>query len=718
MNKLYSLILALLTMATIVQAQTYPPTSYQIEGNVLKQWRGTETHIDFTTDPALRAVRTIDTKAFDNNHTLISVKLSKQIERVLTLAFSNCSALQEVVFEDRDYPDFQTLRLEDPVFDRCSQLQRITLPIQFYVHDTAHPNLGMYFDRCPALTAVNIAQGHASLRSEQGIVYDKTLTRLHYLPSGIGGDVTLRSSVKSLSRSAFYQSKLTSLFLPSMIDTIPEGCFEAAEQLKTIVLPRQLLSIGQRAFADCKSLKSLFLPNGLQEIGSYAFWGCTALPQTIKFPQSLQHISGNAFARCPQVSRFEIADGGLYRSTEGVLFSADASKLVLVPALTGAYRVPEGVLTIGKETFTRSQVEEILLPASLRHIEERAFYACDSLKRIVIPEGVESIGRFVLAFCVRLEHIDLPTTLQDIGSQSFARRQGKGKGSILCRAIYPPAIPEEDAPYDTLYVPAEAVDVYKIAPYWKRFAHILPIPEPVQQPKYVLSEDKTRLLRWHGDESAIYFSDYPELASVRSIAAGAFAHNTTLQHLVADNVTQIESAEGSEQGAFEAASALRDLNLPALNAIGRRAFAQCIGLESLPYFSYLTTIEEAAFQACTSLQALMLSPDVSYIGHSVFEQCTALQALTCFAMTPPRLGNNVFQQVDVTGVKLNVPTEAEAAYASVPQWSRFFLANSIAPLRHDVSTLPTTTYFINGVKSPTATPRGWHIRQGKLLLTP
>lgn len=68
----------------------------------------------------------------------------------------------------------------------------------------------------------------------------------------------------------------------------------------------------------------------------------------------------------------------------------------------------------------------------------------------------------------------------------------------------------------------------------------------------------------------------------------------------------------------------------------------------------------------------MFSPSLQRIGEQAFANKTALNELTSFAITPPTLGKNVFLNVPVSKVNLNVPTESENAYKNAEQWKDFF----------------------------------------------
>lgn len=60
------------------------------------------------------------------------------------------------------------------------------------------------------------------------------------------------------------------------------------------------------------------------------------------------------------------------------------------------------------------------LPQGVTLVEDEAFLGDSFLTRILLPEGVEAIGRFVFEDCANLISVDLPGTLLVIGENTFS----------------------------------------------------------------------------------------------------------------------------------------------------------------------------------------------------------------------------------------------------------------------------------------------------------
>lgn len=63
--------------------------------------------------------------------------------------------------------------------------------------------------------------------------------------------------------------------------------------------------------------------------------------------------------------------------------------------------------------------DEVTLPADVVEIESFAFNQCFGVKKVILPPGVERIGRGAFRGCSRLEELNLPARLREIGPMAF-----------------------------------------------------------------------------------------------------------------------------------------------------------------------------------------------------------------------------------------------------------------------------------------------------------
>ena len=82
--------------------------------------------------------------------------------------------------------------------------------------------------------------------------------------------------------------------------------------------------------------------------------------------------------------------------------------------------IPDGVTRIGDSAFCGCEsIESITIPDSVTHIGDRAFYECEALESITIPNGVKRIEDYVFYECESLESITIPDSVKHIGDYAF-----------------------------------------------------------------------------------------------------------------------------------------------------------------------------------------------------------------------------------------------------------------------------------------------------------
>ena len=135
-----------------------------------------------------------------------------------------------------------------------------------------------------------------------------------------------------------------------------------------------------------------------------------------------------------KVFAIEVDDENEYFcDADGVLFTKDMKTLLFYPMARNAvdttdengnkiksisYAIPEGVETVRTKAFYKcSDIRELTLPSTLKIIEEKAFFRC-SISEILLPEGLEEIGKDAFAY-TGLKTIDIPASVKTVGEYAF-----------------------------------------------------------------------------------------------------------------------------------------------------------------------------------------------------------------------------------------------------------------------------------------------------------
>lgn len=140
--------------------------------------------------------------------------------------------------------------------------------------------------------------------------------------------------------------------------------------------------------------------------------------------------------------------------------------------------IPEGVTIIGDFAFyTAVTLTVVTIPNGVRKIERGAFQQCTSLRSINIPEGVTTIGDDAFNRTA-LTSIIIPSTITFIAIGAF---MSSPLESVTILATTPPSLGSgafSNGKLQTIYVPAESVELYKSASNWNAYAdYIEPISE-------------------------------------------------------------------------------------------------------------------------------------------------------------------------------------------------------------------------------------------------
>lgn len=115
-----------------------------------------------------------------------------------------------------------------------------------------------------------------------------------------------------------------------------------------------------------------------------------------------------------------VDDNEMYKTVDGILYSADMKTLVLCPRLkVGKVTVPEGVECIKKMAFRKCNISGVEMPSSMRIIEKCAFMDCDRLSYVKLNDGLNSLGIGCFSYCSSLKYIDIPGTVDRIPYKCF-----------------------------------------------------------------------------------------------------------------------------------------------------------------------------------------------------------------------------------------------------------------------------------------------------------
>lgn len=251
--------------------------------------------------------------------------------------------------------------------------------------------------------------------------------------------------------------------------------------------------------------------------------------------------------------------------------------------LTGPLVLPEGLDSIGKEAFQKNFITEVTIPESVRAIGQSAFYYNQSLKSVTLNNSMETINRSLFNSCNKLAVVRGGRNVKIVDQSAFA-------GCDSLRSI----------------------------------SDITPV----------------------------------------TINSSAFYNCRKLESL---NFSRIKSI-GYES--FYYCFGLKEADLTTLTSINNRSFIACTGLKKVTLGNDITTIKSEAFGTCDALEEVVLGSSINSLESNCFNSTkNALKRVYITAPAPPAVGSAPFYSP--SSVTLYVPEYAMVSYKLDNYWSKF-----------------------------------------------
>lgn len=369
-------------------------------------------------------ITVIDKEVFRHYDNMTEIKLPSTLKEIGDFAFENCGLLSVHLNEGLK-------KLGKDVFLGCP-LEEIELPVSLEAVDVGFSN-GL-----PG--KLSVRNGNEFFTVHDNVLFNKTKTRLIYYGDSKRTEYVVPKTVKVMGENSLRNGKLKTLVLPDSLQTIKDGAIANCRNLTKVIMGKSLHSIGPEAFYQCSSLKYISFPSTLKEIGDSAFVNCGLL--SVRLNEGLKKLDREAFSTCRFLERIELPSSlqvigvgalGLvdrislksgnkfFTVQDNVLFNKAKTKLIYYAYSNKStkYVVPKTVRVIGEDAITNDNLKTLVLPDSLRTIDNGAISICDNLTNVVMGKNLQSIGSAAFFGCGSLKNISLPNSLKTIKKKAF-----------------------------------------------------------------------------------------------------------------------------------------------------------------------------------------------------------------------------------------------------------------------------------------------------------
>ena len=360
------------------------------------------------------------------------------------------------------------------------------------------------------------------------------------------------------------------------------------------------------------------------------------------------------------------ADGDTFTANtqEGIVMSfkiiSEIDKTVQVG--NGSYASSISQSTSGAVTIPQ-QIEKSGVNYTVVSIGYHAFYYCEKLTSVTIPNSVKSIGEEAFNFCYGLTSVNIPNSVTNIGEDAFG----------YCKNL------------TSITIPQSVTSIGEAAFYGCGKLTTMIVDE--RNTKYDSRNQCNAIIETSTNMLISGFSTTIIPNSVTSIANYAFAY---LNNLSMTSIVIPNSVKKIGNSSFRSCRNLTTIKIPnSVECIGDYAFESCSNLTSITISNGVTSIGQGAFSWC-GLTSLTIPNSVTSIGRAAFSSCKGLTSVISKVTEPFSIDIMTFDNIS-SSCTLTVPYGTKETYIA-KGWTEDVFKGGI------IETSPNITFEDSDVK--------------------
>ena len=394
------------------------------------------------------------------------------------------------------------------------------------------------------------------------------------------------------------------------------GVKDEYKTAKKLYVPTEVGAIWEGAFKDCHSLEELTLPfvgfmanneNG-KDYSHFAYiFGADEFEGGVKV--NCIYVDSNIHNYVPSSLKKVTILGG--EINDYAFYGCN---------MLASISLPERVTSIGKSAFfSLANLSEINIPSTVKTIGSNAFRYCSELTDIALPSGLTSLGSFVFSDCDKLSKYS-DGDLLFLGNENDKH--------LVFVGVSDDEITKIKLTSDTKFIADKAC--YDLAKLTE-----VDLPDGLLKIGNYAFQNCVKLKSLTIPNSAIDLGYYVA-SGCSALTSIVFPKNLTLvpDHFCENctaltSVTLPEIVAKIDTGAFASCESLSYIALPeTLGEIGAYGFRYNKALTSITLPEKFTTLGINAFEGCEKLTSIALPEGIEGITASAFEGCSALASVT------------------------------------------------------------------------------------------
>ena len=306
--------------------------------------------------------------------------------------------------------------------------------------------------------------------------------------------------------------------------------------------------------------------------------------------------------------------------------------------------ISEGITSIGKKSFvSMNTLESVSFPESLTKIGEAAFYGCGNLIKVELPNGVKTINSGAFANCYRMKQF-VGNGITHFGDYVF-----------------------QSTAMESFEIPSGVSEISSIMFYGNDTLEKCTVAEGnttfTEDNGIIYSKDK-KILYWYPSckegnsfsipDSVTKIGDYAfyntaylksvDFSNVKVIGEGAFYCSGLDGKLVlSDNITEVgyfafqnsnkitsvkfgKNLKESSYSMFEDCAGITSIDFGGLSMLGMRTFLNCAGLKEVKIPDSMKEWGGSVFNQCENLEKFTAN-GLESVAYADFANCTSLKTV-------------------------------------------------------------------------------------------
>lgn len=411
---------------------SYSDSNFYAYNNILIKYIGASTNVPSFSTLDGKIIDTISRNAFKGTD-ITQVTIPDSVTTIKDYAFADCKHLKTIELKET------VKTFGDNVFSGCDALVILG-------KKGTYNSVNEYIPTAPEAYAIRNSISFATERNTSFCIYDSTSTdntNTATLVKYIGTNTVVpdfsrvnNKIITVIGRNAFKGTGITSLLIPSSVTQIEAYAFEGCTGMQSITIPDTVKHIDQNAFYGCNDLVIIGSEGSETQrfAADYGYMFATSKTNDYYYyvelikeekPDGTVYVKDRSLTLIKYIGTQTSGDITLPSSINGYRVAKAGNNLFNGASGFSSITIPYSIVNIGDYTFNNcvnvkinikgellsvgkyafnncNMINDAVIFADGATVAEKAFYACTSLKTVIMPNN-SPVSSSAFSECTSME---------------------------------------------------------------------------------------------------------------------------------------------------------------------------------------------------------------------------------------------------------------------------------------------------------------------------